>query len=58
MVVYKTIELSLPVGGITERELRDELKAFAKRILEKYDTTIVRARIVPMVSEQDINLYE
>ena len=57
MVEYKTIELSLPMCGITEKELNDELKEFAANLLRKYDVTIVRARIVPMVQETELNLY-
>ena len=57
MVEYKTIELSLPMCGITEKELKDELKEFAAYLLEKHDVTIVRARIVPMVQETELNLY-
>lgn len=57
MVEYKTIELSLPMCGITEKELNDELKEFAANLLKKHDVTIVRARIVPMVQETELNLY-
>ena len=57
MVEYKTIELSLPMCGITEKELNDELKEFAANLLRKHDVTIVRARIVPMVQETELNLY-
>lgn len=57
MVEYKTIELSLPMCGITDKELNDELKEFAANLLRKHDITIVRARIVPMVQETELNLY-
>ena len=57
MVEYKTIELSFPMCGITETQLNNELKAFASRLLEKYDVTIVRARVVPMAEETELNLY-
>lgn len=55
MIQYKTVHLSLPVGsGLSEADLRKELKAFAQHILKTYDETIVRAEITPMEDRGDV----
>lgn len=56
---YRTIKLTMPLDGeLNEYTLLQEVRAFAKNLLEKYDVTITEAiEEIPASSSPIADLY-